>query len=205
MIGVLDYGFGNLRSVTNAVAEVGHKAVAIATAEEVFSADRLIVPGVGSFGAAMRALGARNLTEPLRAYARAGKPLLGICLGMHVLAERGLEGGEMEGLGLISGSVRRLAASGGQRLPHVGWNTVEFERAHPLFRDIKPNRDFYFVHSYAFSETESEFCLGKTEYGGWFPSIVGRASVVGVQFHPEKSQINGLRLLSAFCRWDGEC
>ena len=203
-VGILDLGTGNLRSVANAVSQLGYDPVMIADGS-LGELTHLIIPGVGQFAAAMGALQERGFLEELRSYANSGRPLLGICLGMHILATRGTEGGLTEGLALVPGLVDRLTPGEGIRVPHVGWNTVRPGRPHPLLTGLKPDRDFYFVHSYVFHCENSSDILAETEYGAVFPSIVGRGNVVGFQFHPEKSQVNGLKLLENFCGWDGRC
>ncbi len=129
---------------------------------------------------------------------------MGICLGMQILADMGTEGGDIQGLGLIPGRVVPIDAPG-LSLPHVGWNNVHQTQPHPLLESIRNNVDFYFVHSYRFETEDSRHVLARTEYGSWFPSFVAKGNVAGAQFHPEKSQANGLRLLDNFCCWDGTC
>ena len=204
-IGVLDYGMGNLRSVCNAICEVGRDYALIRRAEEFDDAGHLIIPGVGNFRTAMKALRQKDLMRPILAVAASGRPVLGVCLGMQVLAERGTEGGDEQGLGLIRGVVQRLKSAEALRIPHIGWNTVTFRRDHPVLAGVKDGRDFYFVHSYAFDCDDTGNVLGTTDYGTEFAAIVVRENVVGFQFHPEKSQINGLQLLENFCDWDGAC
>jgi glutamine amidotransferase len=203
MIGVVKMPIGNLQSAYNALYELGLDIVWVDERSHLDELTHLIVPGVGHFQAVMRNLASRGLSEKIRGFAETGRPLLGICVGMQLLATTGTEGTETPGLGLIPGRVTRLPD--GLRLPHVGWNTVELRQRHPIFEGIKPGRDFYFVHSYAFCTDEEGDALGETEYGTRFASVVGRDNVVGFQFHPEKSQINGLKLLENFCNWDGAC
>lgn len=205
MIGILNMEMGNLGSVWNAVYESGFDPEIVNEPGTLDDADHLILPGVGHFGTAMAHLAARGMIPALRAYAESGRPLIGLCVGMQVLATTGTEGGETTGLGLIDGIVERLPGGSGLRIPHVGWNTVSVVRKHPVLEDIKQDRDFYFVHSYAFRPADGADTIAVTEYGTPIACIVGRNNVVGCQFHPEKSQANGLRILENFCRWDGAC
>lgn len=204
MIGILDFGMGNLRSVRNAVYQNGFDPVLINTAANFDDISHLILPGVGNFSAAIPEIENRQLRQPILNFVASGRPLLGTCLGMQLLMTTGEEGGSYSGLDLIPGKVIRLEGDG-LRVPHVGWNILNMEQAHPIFQNIKSGRDFYFVHSYVAVCEHSNDMLASTEYGGVVTAVVGRNNVVGVQFHPEKSQINGLRLLENFCRWDGKC
>ena len=196
---------GNLRSVQNAIHENGFEVESVATQQEFESLTHLVIPGVGAFSAVMKHLEDDGLVEPIRDFARSGRPVLGICVGMQLLAEFGTEGSLSSGLGLVDGTVERLPVAADVPLPHVGWSGVRFTRPHPVLEGVKPDRDFYFVHSYAIMQTKADQVLGKSEYGAVFPAIVGKANVVGFQFHPEKSQANGLKLLENFGRWDGKC
>ena len=205
MIGILDVDIGNLKSLSNAVYSLGYDFELVSRESQFEHLSHLLIPGVGSFRSAMEHVDALALREPIGAYARSGRPVLGICLGMQLLATWGDEGGGAVGLGIIPGRVVRLAPEGALPLPHVGWNTTRFETQHPVFRRSKNERDFYYVHSYAFECDDPANALATSDYGGPFTSIVGRANVVGFQFHPEKSQANGLRLLERFCDWDGAC
>lgn len=205
MIGILDAGMGNLRSVSNAVYSLGFDFVYVEDPGALDDLSHLILPGVGAFGTAMRSLEEKKILEAIRKFKESGRPLLGLCLGMQLLAEFGTEGGKCDGLGFVSGSISRLPGDAKLRIPHVGWNTVEFQGDHPLVHGVKNGADFYFVHSYQFVCRSTESVYGRTDYGGEFSSIVGNKNVVGFQFHPEKSQVNGIKLLENFCRWDGLC
>ena len=205
MIGVLNIGIGNIRSVLNAVVETGFEAEVVDSHAALGALSHFIIPGVGQFATAMRNLRDKGLRDAIVDFAGSGRPVLGICLGMHILADLGAEGGESNGLGLIPGCVDRLLVNNNLRLPHVGWNTVTKTRDHPILGGLKPDRDFYFVHSHGFACEDPNDIMAVTDYGEEFPCIVGRDNVVGFQFHPEKSQVNGLQLIETFCGWDGAC
>jgi len=204
-IGILKMPIANLRSVWNALYENGQEPILVDQSSDFDDLTHLIVPGVGNFRAVMQNLDERGLPERIRAFADTKRPLLGICVGMQLLATWGTEGILTKGLGLVPGKVDRLPEEGGLRLPHVGWNMMTPRRAHPIFEGIKPRRDFYFVHSYGFQPENDADWLAETIYGRPFACVVGRNNVIGFQFHPEKSQVNGIKLLENFCNWDGEC
>lgn len=205
MIGLVRMPIGNLQSVWNALYSNGIDPIWVHPTTDTDALTHLVVPGVGHFGAVMQEIEAQGLAAMIRAFAASGRPLLGICVGMQLLADHGTEGGKTPGLGLLGGVVRKLPETGGLRLPHVGWNTVTLRRRHPVFEGVKPDRDFYFVHSYVFDMAEDDDCVGVSSYGEPFTAVVGRDAIVGTQFHPEKSQINGIRILQNFCHWDGKC
>ena len=203
MIGIVRMPIGNLQSVWNALYENGIDPVWVDETTPQDELTHLIVPGVGHFRAVMQNLGQRGLDRSIRDFARSGRPTLGVCVGMQLLATLGTEGEETAGLDLVPGRVDRLPEGDGLRLPHVGWNSMSIRNRHPVFEGIRPN--CYFVHSYAFRPDDPSHCLGESDYGGTFASVVGRDNVIGFQFHPEKSQVNGIRLLENFCAWDGRC
>lgn len=203
-VGIIDIGIGNLGSLRSALYSQGWDCVFVSNPSGLDSVTHLLLPGVGAFAAAVKRLHECELFEPIRRFAADRRPVMGICLGMQLLAERGTEGGDIEGLGLVAGTVNPINAPG-LRLPHMGWNNVHQAQPHPLIEGIRDEVDFYFVHSYQFAATHSKNVLAHTEYGERFVSIVCEGNVVGVQFHPEKSQSNGLRLLDNFCLWDGAC
>lgn len=195
---IVDYGMGNIRSVRNALVRSGCDVTTSDRAEDIAACDALILPGVGAFSEAVNNIDARGLREPLlRAVRAQHKPLLGICLGMQLLAESSDEGGHSQGLALIPGHVRRIAVKDGLRLPHVGWNDVRIHRQAPLFSDMTSGDCFYFVHSYHFM-ADAEHIAATTDYGGDVVAAVQRDHVFGVQFHPERSQSKGLALLGNF-------
>lgn len=196
-IAIADYGIGNRRSVEKAVEKAGATALLTADRDQIKDADGLIVPGVGAFPAAMTALRRFGLDEVIREFAHDGKPVLGSCLGMQLLFERSQEQGGAEGLGLIAGEVVALDA-GDLNVPHIGWNDVHWVREDPLTAGLPDGAAFYHVHSYVPLPADSDSIIGTGDYGGVFATVVGRGSVVGCQFHPEKSSSHGLALLRNF-------
>ncbi|MDQ3871100.1 MAG: imidazole glycerol phosphate synthase subunit HisH, partial [Chloroflexota bacterium] len=192
---VIDYGAGNLVSIGHALERVGASVSVARRPAELRRAEGLVVPGVGSSGPAMAALRARALVDPILAAVDRGVPYLGICLGLELLFERSEEDAA-EGLGVIRGNVRRLSAA--PRLPHIGWNQVERRRDHPLFGGIGDGAACYFVHSYAGVPDDPSVVLAETEHGGRFVSAVASGPTLGVQFHPERSGEDGLRLLANY-------
>lgn len=196
MIGIIDYGMGNLASVEKAFAAVGHVAQIVRTPQAITDSDKLILPGVGAFGSAMENLRHMELLGPLGVALAEGKPLLGICLGMQLLFRESEEHGPHEGLGVFDGRVRRLPA--GVKVPHIGWNQVRIARESTLLEGIPDSSFFYFVQSYVVDPDDEDLVVGTTDYGETFPSMVSRENVFGVQFHPEKSQQAGLRMLKNF-------
>lgn len=197
-IDIIDYGMGNLQSVRNALERIGCAVNITSDPKALDEADALILPGVGAFGEAMSNLQQRKLVAPLRrAVLEESIPLLGICLGMQLLADSSEERGQFPGLSLIPGYVKQVPVEGELRLPHIGWNGVSVVRRDPLFRDIQDGGAFYFVHSYRF-ECAPEYVAGTTDYGTDITAAVQRDRIFGVQFHPERSQRKGLRLLRNF-------
>lgn len=196
MIAIVDYGVGNLRSVERACLQVGAEARVVASPQELAAARGIILPGVGAFGDGMARLRAAGWVPVLAEWAAAGRPLLGICLGMQLLFEESEEMGRYAGLGLLPGRVLRFGS--GVKVPHVGWNQVRPLREHPLLAGVPAGAYAYFVHSYCVVPAEPTDVLAVTDYGGPFASVVGRGRVLGLQFHPEKSQEVGLRMLANF-------
>jgi glutamine amidotransferase len=199
-VAVIDYGMCNLDSVRRAVEECGANAVITDRREDIAGASAVILPGVGVFADAMSNIRALHLDEILTEHVVTKQvPLLGICLGMQLLAGKGFECGETAGLGWIPGEVVRLVPDSPEtRIPHVGWDEVFPQPAAPLFDGITPGRDFYFVHSYHFVPEQAEHVLATTPYCGGFISAVGNGSIIGTQFHPEKSQRAGFQVLKNF-------
>ncbi|HTY64757.1 MAG TPA: imidazole glycerol phosphate synthase subunit HisH [Acidobacteriota bacterium] len=194
---IIDYGMGNLRSVEKALESVGGRPVISGDPETIRRATRLILPGVGAFGDAMRNLRRNELDQAILQAARAGTPLLGLCLGLQLLFTQSEEFGLHEGLDLIPGRVRKLDEPG-LRVPHVGWNQIEGTQPNPLLNDVPEGSYFYFVHSFYVEPENPENALRWTHYGRRFCSIACRERVWGAQFHPEKSQDAGKRLLRNF-------
>ncbi|HVF50217.1 MAG TPA: imidazole glycerol phosphate synthase subunit HisH [Pyrinomonadaceae bacterium] len=198
---IIDYGVGNLRSVEKAFTAAGCEASVSGDAGVLRAAERLVLPGVGAFAACMRALAARGFDELVRERVAEGVPLLGVCVGMQMLFDESEEFGLTKGLRMLRGRVRRFDES--LLVPHVGWNQVSFaSREHPLLAGLETEAFFYFVHSYYCAAEQPGDVLGRTDYGAPYASIVARGRVCGVQFHPEKSQSAGLRLLRNFAQAD---
>ncbi|THD74301.1 MAG: imidazole glycerol phosphate synthase subunit HisH [Phenylobacterium sp.] len=206
-VALIDYGSGNLRSAEKALARIAEGAANIVVTsdpETIAGADRIVLPGVGAFAACMAALAARDgvieaMTEAVQGK---GAPFLGICVGMQLLASRGLEFGETPGLDWIAGEVRKLSPEGPAiKVPHMGWNTLVQVADHPLFAPLADGEAVYFTHSFAIFPRDSADVTAYVEHGGRFPAAVARGNVAGVQFHPEKSQEPGLALLKRFLEW----
>jgi len=208
VIAILDYRAGNLTSVERALAYLGYSCRISNDPVLIREAERIIFPGVGAAGKSMADLKELGLDALLRERLQAGVPILGICVGLQVLLEYSEEN-DTHCLGVISGKVRQfpkgLADGTGRRLkiPHMGWNSVDFIRKHPVFADIPGDSEFYFVHGYYPDPSDARQVAGRTEYGITFASAVARENLVAVQFHPEKSGPPGLQLLQNFCRWNG--
>ena len=195
-LGVLDYGAGNLRSVLNALATTGHAASLITKPDHFDAADVLVFPGQGAFGDSVRQLKTAMLWEPLRAWLAGGRPYLGICLGYQLLFESSEENPGVEGLSIICGTVPRFKVTPGLKIPHMGWNTARFVNPkHPVWRGLGSEASFYFVHSYYPQPENESIAACVTDYAGTFTSGVCTDKLFAVQFHPEKSQANGLTLL----------
>jgi glutamine amidotransferase len=199
-VGIVDYGVCNLDSVERAVEECGGRPVMASRPEDLEAVSSIILPGVGAFAHGMRNLRERGFVEALNEQVADKRiPLLGLCLGMQLLASAGTEGGEEPGLGWIEGRVEKLEPAGeGERVPHIGWNEVYGNGASSLFDGIDPGRDFYFVHSYHFACANDDDVAARTPAYGEFASGVAHGNVMGVQFHPEKSQKAGFQLLTNF-------
>ncbi|MCD8087171.1 MAG: imidazole glycerol phosphate synthase subunit HisH [Oscillospiraceae bacterium] len=201
MIAIIDYGVGNLFSLRHSLAAIGAEAVVTGDVTEIQRAEKLILPGVGAFGDAAEKLRAAGLDETVKAEAKGGKYILGICLGMQLLLDRSFEFGEHPGLGLIHGDVVDMSPilPEGYKVPHIGWNALHLrQKDHPLFRHIQEGDCVYFVHSF-YGTNCDDAVLATAEYGPELTAAVGMDNVMGCQFHPEKSGPVGLRILQAFC------
>ena len=198
---VIDYDAGNLRSVARALQHVGADPVVSADPDDILSAGALVLPGVGAAADTMYKLTERNLVEPVREYIAQGRPFLGVCMGLHALLDRSDEGGGQECLGVLPGEAKLFERQEGMKVPHMGWNTVRWLRAHPVTEGIETESYFYFVHSYHPTTRVPELALGETDYGVTFPSVLASGYVVATQFHPEKSGADGLRLYRNFVDW----
>ncbi len=203
MIAIVDYGMGNLRSVEKAFAKVGHTATITNDPADIRRADKVVLPGVGAFGDAIAELRRRELVEPIQAAAAEGKPFLGICLGLQLLFDVGYEDGEHIGLGIVPGKVVRFDIPASYKVPHMGWNQLRFpqetERA-PIFAGLPEGVHVYFVHSYYVAPEDSSVTAATTEYGIPFTAAIRRGNLFATQFHPEKSQADGLKILENFAR-----
>ena len=198
MIAIIDYEMGNLRSVQKGFEKVGHSAIVTSDAAQIRSASRVVLPGVGAFEDAMDALKRRDLIEPILEQIQAGKPFLGICLGLQLLFEKGFEGGEHEGLGLLAGTVNRFELPESYKVPHMGWNQIKIRQSAPILETIADGGYFYFVHSYFVAPSDDSCVALETDYGVDFCSMIWRDNLYATQFHPEKSQELGLRILKNF-------
>ncbi|MBD3675276.1 MAG: imidazole glycerol phosphate synthase subunit HisH [Planctomycetaceae bacterium] len=198
MITIIDYGMGNLRSVQKACERLGYEARISSRAEEIAAAEKLILPGVGAFRDAISHLKEQEFVEPIKTHIDAGKPLLGICLGLQLLFDRSYEDGEYEGLGIVPGEVVRFPPQPGLKVPHMGWNKLQMKQESPLMAGIPEEAHFYFVHSYYVVPEQSEAIAATCEHGVEFCAMIQRENLFATQFHPEKSQRVGLKLLDNF-------
>jgi len=198
MIAIVDYQMGNLRSVQKGFEKVGFEAEIVSDPERLLKADKVVLPGVGAFRDAIGELRRRELVEPLREIIRSGKPFLGICLGLQLLFDVSFEDGEYEGLKILPGKVVRFQLPETFKVPHMGWNQVEVRRRAPILHDLADGTYFYFVHSYYVVPAQPEVIALEADYGGPFCAMVWRDNLFATQFHPEKSQAAGLKLLQHF-------
>jgi glutamine amidotransferase len=202
MLAVIDYGAGNLRSVIHALNYLGVGSMRVVREpRDLLGAEKIILPGVGAFGAGMEKLREQKLIQPIKAAVFAGVPYLGICLGMQFLFDRSDEMGDHDGLGILPGYVTRFPDTPGLKIPHMGWNQFQMCRPSPLLTNLQPDSYAYFVHSYYCVAAEVGDVLATVDYGVPFTAIVQREQVFGVQFHPEKSQRTGLQILSNFLEY----
>lgn len=200
MIAIIDYGMGNLRSVQKAIEAVGHSATVTSDPALVRRASKVILPGVGAFADAIAQLRQTGLAEAFTEAVRAGKPALGVCLGLQLLFDVSEEDGEHTGLGLIPGRVVRFAAAPGLKVPHMGWNTLHVRRPSPLLDGLEPHASVYFVHSYHARPAREEHVVAESHHPGPFAAMVARDNLMAAQFHPEKSQRVGLTMYANFAR-----
>lgn len=201
MIAIIDYGMGNLRSVSKAFEAVGHQAVVTRDAQVIGRASHVVLPGVGAFGDCMANLERYDLIEPIRSTIRSGKPFLGICLGLQLLLTDSEEFGLHKGLDIIAGRVKKFVVDPSLKVPHMGWNQVNMQRSCPLFDGIADGSNWYFVHSYFVDPIDRAVAATTTTYGIPFVSSIWKDNIVACQFHPEKSQSVGLRLIKNFGAW----
>lgn len=198
-VGVIDYDMGNLHSIVSALAHEGGDVQIVRSAADLAACDRVVLPGVGAFGASMRNLHNVHLVDAIHEYVARGRPFLGICLGFQVLFEHGTEYGQHIGLGLFKGSVDRFETK--LHVPHVGWNELIQRQQHPLFAKIGDDAHMYFVHSFRPVGVSQSVVIGQGDYDGNFVCAVAHKNVAGMQFHPEKSGADGLQLLANFLHW----
>jgi imidazole glycerol-phosphate synthase subunit HisH len=198
MIKIVDYGMGNLRSVQKAFEKIGADAQVVSSAADLAGAEKLVLPGVGAFRDAIAELKRTGLDRPVREHIAADKPFLGICLGLQLLFDVSYEDGQWEGLGLLRGKVVRFADQPDLKIPHMGWNSLEFAQPARIFEGVPEGSSVYFVHSYYVVPQDESVIAARTEHGTRFVSAVARRNLFATQFHPEKSQSVGLRLLTNF-------
>jgi glutamine amidotransferase len=197
-VAIIDYQMGNLRSVQKGFERVGHHAEIIADPKLILPTDKLVLPGVGAFGDAIAELRKRDFVPLIKDWTAANRPLLGICLGLQMLFDVGYEGGEHEGLGILRGVVKRFELPHEFKVPHMGWNRGKIVRPAPILRETAPDTYFYFVHSYYVLPEEPSVVAIETDYGHPFCAAIWRDNLFATQFHPEKSQADGLKLLKNF-------
>lgn len=198
MIAIIDYGMGNLRSVQKGFEKVGHQAIVTSDPAKVAAASKVVLPGVGAFEDAIAELRRLNLVKSVRDAIDSGRPFLGICLGLQMLFDVGYENGRHEGLGIIPGEVVRFDLPKGYTVPHMGWNQLNIRRPAPILNGLDEGTYAYFVHSYYVVPKDSQVIATETDYGGPFCSMIWRDNIYATQFHPEKSQAEGLRILKNF-------
>ena len=203
MIAIIDYGAGNLSSVKKALDYLGASSVITQDRETILSASHIILPGVGSFGDAMASMRERGLVDTVKEAAASGKPFLGICLGLQLLFERSEESSDVQGLGLLKGSIVTIPRDSGLKVPHMGWNSVSLKQNDGIFSQIKDNSYFYFVHSFYLKDADCDVVAATTQYGVEIECAVQKGNLCATQFHPEKSSAVGLKLLKNFIEMEG--
>ena len=197
-VGIIDYGMGNLRSVSNAVLAISAEPDYVTDPEKLYAFDRLILPGVGAFPDAIKRLRETGMDQALDEQRKSGKPILGLCLGMQLMCSESEEGGYSQGLCWFDATVKRFPDRLGLKMPHIGWNNLLLAQDHPLFRDVDSTPDVYFVHSFRVECGDQKDVLAWCDYGEPFAAVIGRKNIFGMQFHPEKSQRAGLAMLRNF-------
>ncbi len=201
MITIIDYGMGNLRSVSKALEHLGAKVAITSSPSDIEAAEKLVLPGVGAFGDAMKELDRLKLSDPIREHVKKGKPFLGICLGLQLIFEESEETPGVRGLGMLKGKVQRFR-SANVKVPHMGWNDVTLKQNHPLLQNVKDRSFFYFVHTFYPVPADSAVIAGTCTYGTeTFCAMVGAKNLFAAQFHPEKSQEAGLEILKNYIGW----
>lgn len=198
MIAIIDYDAGNIKSVEKAIAALGEKAVLTREPEQIYAAEKVILPGVGSFGDAMEKLNRYGLVEVIKKVVENKTPFLGICLGLQLLFERSDEGEGVDGLGILEGEILRIPDTPGLKIPHIGWNSLNFPREGRLFKGLEENSYVYFVHSYYLKAKDASIVTATTDYGTLIHASVEKDNVFACQFHPEKSSDVGLTILKNF-------
>jgi glutamine amidotransferase len=201
MLAIIDYQMGNLRSVQKGFEKVGHSATITSDPAVLAAADKIVLPGVGAFPDAIAELKRRGLVEPIKQAIDSGKPFLGICLGLQLLFDVGYEGGRYEGLGVLRGEVVRFDLPAKYKVPHMGWNALDIRRRPPVLAGLETGTYAYFVHSYYVVPHDADVIAVETDYGGPFCSMIWRDNIFATQFHPEKSQSDGLRILKNFAEF----
>lgn len=203
MVAIIDYGAGNLSSVKKALDYLGAESEITQDRDKILSASHIILPGVGSFGDAMKSMEERNLVDTVKEEAESGKPFLGICLGLQLLFESSEESPGVKGLGLLKGRIVTIPRDMGLKVPHIGWNSVSLKQKDGIFQGIEDNSYFYFVHSYYLKDADENEVAGTTQYGVPIQCAVQRGNLSATQFHPEKSSKAGLKLLENFLKREG--
>lgn len=203
MVAIIDYGAGNLSSVKKALDYLGAESEITQDKDKIMSASHVILPGVGSFGDAMKSMEERGLVDTVKNAAHSGKPFLGICLGLQLLFESSEESESVEGLGLIKGKIVQIPRDNGLKVPHIGWNSIEIKQKDGIFSGIDNGSYFYFVHSFYLKDAEKKAVAATTEYGVGIECAVQKGNLCATQFHPEKSSRLGLKLLENFLKMEG--
>lgn len=198
MIAIIDYGAGNIQSVSKALAHIGCEAFITRDKDKILKADGAVLPGVGSFGDTMDTMTEYGIKDTVIEYTKSGKPFLGICLGLQLLFPKSEESPEAEGLGIFDGSITKIPSGEGLKIPHIGWNSLDIKKSDGLFKGIGKNPYVYFVHSYFLNASDKSIVSAQTEYGVTIDAAVEKGNVYATQFHPEKSGETGLKILRNF-------